>query len=172
MNKARRTFAQILLLIISAVGLLSALLLLTDPPSTELSGVTGLFAMNSAVMASQRGLASLEAARSQVPEAALLEINCTEMNQMLETASPRFRLKGPICVPQDLSVTSTKVSNKTNGYVATVFHHSSQFTTDYINLKEGRNDIDVKFLTEKGAIQKTITVIRNFPSLKAGTAQN
>lgn len=147
---------------VSAVGLLSALLLLTDPPPAELSGVSGIFTANSAMMASsQRNIASIDPKTSRIPEAALLEINCTEMNQMLETTSARFRLKGPICVPQDVSVTSTKVTNKSNGYVATVFHQSVQFTTDYINLNEGRNEIDVQFDTDKGAIKKTITVIRS-----------
>jgi len=166
-SRARRSFTRVILLFISGLGLLSAILLLADPPSPDVDQPSGLFGMNSALIVSQRSPASIE---HNVPAAAkgidtILDFSCTDQSQIFETASPRFRLKGPTCAPEEATVLSTRILNKSNGYMATVFHHNSQFTTDYINLVDGRNDIEVKFETEKGVIQKTLQVVRSAPAL-------
>jgi hypothetical protein len=161
-SKTRRRFTRILLFSVSILGFLSAILLLNDPPSAESDGVTGLFALNSSILASERGLASVVPDHVSVPSPdTLMQLDCSENSQILHTGSARFRIKGPLCPEPGSGIVSAEVLNVSNGYVATVFHQAGQFTTDYINLSEGKNEISVKFTGESGIIQKTITVLRN-----------
>ena len=150
----------------SAIGLLSAMLLISDPPPVGVTSAAELLNLGPSQANGQRTIASIDPAQTapKVVKEALMEINCGQDNQLLEAWGPRLRLKGTLCVPQDASVTSTKVSNKTNGYAATVFRQSGQFTTDYINLNEGKNEINILFETESGPVEKNVTVIRNSPA--------
>jgi len=151
---------------VSGLGLCSTTLLLTDPPppADAENSVQSVFSLNSSVMNTQRFVASVDEHKN---EDSLFEINCSEAGQTLETVSTRFRLKGQTCAPDDSSTLTTQVHNKSNGYVATVFHRGNQaFSTDYINLSEGKNEIDVRFDTDKGPIDRTLIVVRNPASKK------
>lgn len=167
MSKARRKITRMVLLAVSALGLCSTILLLTDPPPEDLESSSAIFAMNSTSLT--RGIASAHAADPKANTETLVNLSCSDTNQTFETASTRLRLKGANCTEDGNIPLNTQVRNKTNGYVATVFHRSPMdFTTDYINLREGQNEIDVKFQTEKGTIEKTVTVVRQ----PASTSQN
>jgi hypothetical protein len=162
MTKSKKKFAKFLVLSVGGLGLVSATLLLSDPPSpSELD--PSLFNLNYQKHTSGRSLASAGVRSS--PDA-MFEINCRDTDQKLETSSMRFRLKGQACTNESTAL-STQIQNKSNGYIATVFHRDPQsFTTDYINLNEGQNEIAVKFATENGLIERKIMITRNPSSVR------
>ena len=91
----------------------------------------------------------------------IFDINCAESAQKFETAKSRFRLRGENCADIKTEITSTQIRNKSNGYVATVFHKApNAFTTDFINLSAGENQINIVFETAAGTIEKNLTVVR------------
>jgi hypothetical protein len=87
------------------------------------------------------------------------EINCTG-NPERATSASKIRILGPLCsgaesVPND-SLIRTAVSNETNKFSATVFTDSvlGKFSTDYIPLNPGKNQLKVEFAYKSG---KTVT---------------
>lgn len=142
-------------MMVGGLALISTTLLLSDPPSaSELN--PNLFNLDFQKHAAARNISS----SGEPVFDAMFEINCHDSDQKLQTSNPRFRLKGQTCTDESIAV-STQIKNKSNGYIATVFHRDPQnFTTDYINLNEGQNEIAVRFDTLKGPIEKTITVVR------------
>jgi len=162
MTKSKKKFTKFLVLSVGGLGLISATLLLSDPPTpSELD--PSLFNLNYQKHTAGRTISSDYRSTSSD---AMFEINCNDPNQKLETSSMRFRLKGSACTDESAAL-STQIQNKSNGYIATVFHRDPQsFTTDYINLNEGQNEIAVKFATQNGPIERTITITRNPSSLK------
>lgn len=156
-----------MLMIVSALGLLSTALLLTDPPpSTEFDAIPAIFQVNSSILANSRTPAGIDFSGTGTSDAPV-DLSCALPEQTLETSSLRFRLKGENCIDDHQSLTTTQVRNMSNGYIATVFHRtSSSFTTDYINLSEGENKIAVRFETDNGTIEKTLTVFRTPSSIK------
>jgi hypothetical protein len=164
-SKARRKITRLVLLAVSALGLCSTIILLTDPPPADLETTSSIFTINSSVIT--RNISSINSSDAVPSSETLLNLNCSDPNQTYETSSTRLRLKGESCVDDGQPALTTQVRNKTNGYVATVFHRSPMaFTTDYINLREGSNEIDVKFQSEKGIIARTVTIVRQ-PASKA-----
>ena len=162
MTNSKKKFTKFLVVSVGGLGLLSATLLLSDPPSpSELD--PSLFNLNFQKHISSRTISGSYAAASTD---AMFEINCSDSDQKLETSSQRFRLKGQACTNESAAL-STQIKNRSNGYIATVFHRDPQsFTTDYINLNEGQNEIAVKFATQNGLIERTITITRNPSSVK------
>ena len=163
MTKVRQKFARYLILGVSGLGLISTALLLSDPPSkSEIN--PSLFNINFQSHANGRLIAS-EDPNTFTPDA-MFEINCKDDDQKLETSSTRFRLRGRACTDEAAAL-STQIQNRSNGYIATVFHRDPQsFTTDYINLNEGQNEIAVRFDTHGGPIDKTITITRSPTSIR------
>ncbi len=165
MKFSKRRVTQTLFIAVSILGIFSSVLLLSDPPqvnSDEIPAATSssLFSLNSTVL--NRSLASVTGALGPSSDI-LLNLNCAEVSQSLETSSPRFRLRGDNCVggADKSSVINTQIKNTSNGYVATVFHRTPQtFTTDYINLNEGKNEIQVRFESQGQAVEKTVTITR------------
>ena len=162
MSKARQNLTHILLTAVTALGLLSTVMILTDPPPVDLDAPPTIFQSNSQALV--RNVASTEET--------LVDLDCQSEAQALETASLRFRLKGSPCSDDKKDQPrSTQVKNNSNGYVATVFHRSAQeFTTDFINLNEGSNEIEVRFETDDGVLQKKLTVVRTPASATPGSA--
>jgi hypothetical protein len=162
-TKVRKKIARYLILGVTGLGLISTLLLLSDPPApSDLN--PSLFNVNFQSHAGSRLIASTETV-SYSPDT-MFEINCQDIDQKLETSSTRFRLKGQACTDESAAL-STQIQNKSNGYIATVFHRDPQsFTTDYINLNEGVNEIAVRFDTSGGPIDKTITIVRSPTSVR------
>ncbi|MFL5814351.1 MAG: hypothetical protein ACJ763_12300 [Bdellovibrionia bacterium] len=93
------------------------------------------------------------------------EINCSS-NPERATSASKIRLLGPLCngtetVDGTAAATPdplirTVVTNETNKFSATVFTDaaSSKFTTDYIPLNPGKNQVKVEFAYKSG---KTVT---------------
>lgn len=162
MTKSKKKFTKFLVLSVGSLGLISATLLLSDPPSpSELD--PSLFNLNYQKHSAGRTIASAVGVPSTD---AMFEINCSDTDQKLETSSMRFRLRGQACTDESAAL-STQIQNKSNGYIATVFHRDPQsFTTDYINLNEGSNEIAIKFATQNGLVERTITITRSPSSVK------
>jgi hypothetical protein len=162
-TKVQMKFARYLIIGVSGLGLISTTLLLSDPPSNaEIN--PSLFNVNFQSHANGRLMAS-DDTTVFTPDT-MFEINCKDNDQKLETSSTRFRLKGQTCTDEAAAL-STQIQNRSNGYIATVFHRDPQsFTTDYINLNEGQNEIAVRFDTNNGPIDKTITITRSPSSIK------
>lgn len=93
------------------------------------------------------------------------EMNCTD-NPERATSASKIRLLGPLCSgnaaePANVNAASdplirTVVMNETNKFSATVFTDSvmGKFSTDYIPLSPGKNQVKVEFAYKSG---KTVT---------------
>ena len=160
----RRKFTRMMLLAVSALGLCSTALLFSDPPPpSDFDMTPTIFSVNSTALTNNRNLANINPNEGAInPYETLLNLNCSAQSQILETTSIRFRLKGENCATDEQNPVSTQVRNKSNGYVATVFHRNpAAFTTDYINLSEGKNEIEVRFEGAQGTTEKTLTILRS-----------
>ena len=153
MSRTKQNLTRLLLTSVTALGLFSTAIILSDPPPVDLDAPSAIFQANSQALVG-RDLASLDET--------LVDLNCANEVQSKETNNLRFRLKGSNCTAENSGPTiATQVKNISNGYVATVFHRSPQeFTTDYINLNEGKNEIEVKFETDQGIIERHLMVVR------------
>jgi hypothetical protein len=91
------------------------------------------------------------------------EINCSG-NAELTTSASKIRLLGPICGGTEAGnatvstdpLVRTVVMNETNKFSATVFTDGNlgKFSTDYIPLNPGKNQLKVEFAYKSG---KTVT---------------
>ena len=162
MTSAKQKFARYLIMIVSSLGVLSGTILLSDPPAA--SDVNpSLFNVEYQKHVTGRSIA---ADSNLTSSDVMFEINCEDQNQKVETNSMRFRLRGRTCTPNAIAL-STQIQNKSNGYIATVFHRDPQnFTTDYINLNVGENEIAVRFDTNSGAVNRKIEITRSPSSVK------
>lgn len=147
---------------VGLLGFFSTLILLNDPPTnSDLDVTPPIFEINSAKIfqATQRGIASTDT--PSVPNT--IEIPCGAQDFSLETAFTRMRIKGENCVSKNSP--TTEIKNVSNGYVATVFHKKDySFTTDYINLNEGRNEINLLFETPEGVTSQRTVIINRAPA--------
>jgi hypothetical protein len=165
-KKVSNSFNRYLMMAVSFLGLFSTALLLNDPMTSDASNNPSVFnADYQKINSPNRNVASLEVVPSKVTSVistdSLFELNCGEKGKAVQTSNRRFRLKGQTCADEAAAL-STQIQNKSNGYVATVFHRDPQsFTTDYINLNEGSNEIAIKFDTLHGPIEEVLTVVRH-----------
>jgi hypothetical protein len=89
-------------------------------------------------------------------------IDCESENN-LTTKAKRLRIVGQLCLKTKKQTrSSSAIHNKTNGYRATVFSlDKKRFTTDYITLEEGQNEIDIKHLLSNGKYDSLkVSVVR------------
>lgn len=156
-----------MVMVVSILGLFSTAMLLNDPPSASEMDLTPLiFEINSAKLSqvAQRNVASQNPTAEQ-DYASILEVKCDSDQQSLETSVLRMRIKGANCLGD--ATKNTWIKNNSNGFVATVFHKPDfSFTTDYINLTEGKNEITVAFETNQGVTKKNLVVTRAPSSIK------
>ncbi len=91
---------------------------------------------------------------SKPDQAVTLKWNCAEEGlSAYDIGAAHLRLVGTLC--PDLESQKITVTNKTNGFTASLFFQKSQsFTTDFVDLKEGPNVIEIS--TENGAQGKLI----------------
>jgi hypothetical protein len=175
MSGARAKFTKFIFFVVLLLGVLSITLLLGDPPPETTATTDGtqqpsaLFDLNNPVLAKLRALASVTAAEpaEKANTAAdilksVFDFDCEKEGLSFETKLNKFRVKSEKCpVGEDGSPLNTQIRNKTNNFVATVFHKSAgAFTTDFINLAPGNNEVEVEFETTQGVVKKTFTVVR------------
>lgn len=116
--------------------------------------------------ATQAG-SDLRAPASVPASFANLEMNC-DSAKMQDTTAAKVRLTGPLCgltAGQETSrFLKPQVSNTTNKFAATVFTDlaAAKYSTDYIPLNPGLNQIRVEFLFQGGqTVSQDINITRN-----------
>ncbi len=94
---------------------------------------------------------------SALSQTETLDWSCGDAAKNVEVSTNRLRVKGRGCGKETLSII-----NETNGLNATVFESEKGYSTEYMDLSMGKNEILFHWLNKKGEPQKTqLTVIRN-----------
>lgn len=79
------------------------------------------------------------------PQHETIQLNCDQAVKPMTTRGTHIRLVGSVC---ENRASTYHIKNETNGYTASVILTPDlQFTTDFIDLKEGANVISVRDLT-------------------------
>jgi hypothetical protein len=113
--------------------------------------------------ASYAGKETEKAATSSADKsAAVVHINCDQKVALDEVQAAYVRLTGLPCK----QVEDLKITNRTNGFTASViFKKDNLFTTDFIDLKEGENDLEVvSYLGDGSKTTKKFKVNRRMPA--------
>ncbi len=112
-----------------------------------------------------RGLAAVSSASvlAQVPTTLSERWACSEPGFLeAETSVSKIRLTGSECLS---GLKQVEIVNKTNGYTAEVISLKDQtFTTDYIDLSEGENAIELVGTKGDLQIRKSLKVVRRTPA--------
>lgn len=92
----------------------------------------------------------------------VVEFKCDDIVANQEVSTSQVRIAGASCK----SATRMSVLNKTNGFSASViFTNNRKFTTDFIDLKEGKNSFEIVAFANDGSQQThSMTVIRRAPT--------
>ena len=111
-------------------------------------------------VSSSRAPASTDVPRSELSRtsAETLKVSCKPGNVSQIVDSPRVRIKGSGCKPQ--------IENKTSGYVASIIsENKNDFTTDYIDLVNGQNTIQMQNKDSHGHwVTKIISISKRAPA--------
>lgn len=127
-------------------------LTLVEAPSKTLNPLVSQTTLGRS-LASVAGPAT-QAAVQGVRQVATLAVGCDE--EKLKVNSQHVRLRGKSC---QTSTHSISVKNSTNGYSATVFsQEGSGFTTDYLAMAPGENQIVIEEVATTGE-KKSHTVV-------------
>jgi len=92
----------------------------------------------------------------------VIELGCGDKEVTQSVDSSRIRIRGKDCKNQsDLSI-----ENSTSGYLASIVEHRpGEFTTDYIDLAVGENQIHVQAKDERGnLLSKVLKLSRRAPA--------
>lgn len=89
------------------------------------------------------------------------DIGCKTEQSLGEVLGHHVRLTGSLCL-QDETLT---VKNLTNGYTASlIFFKKKGFTTDFIDLSEGVNDIEITRVNSAGQLQTQNVKVNRQPA--------
>lgn len=108
--------------------------------------------------------------KTQVTSLSTLKLNCEDGLIKKEVDSNFIRLKGELCQnEQEMSIL-----NRSNGFSASLFlGKNKKFTTDFIDLKEGENLLELTSIKQDGTkVLKSIHVHRRSPASKGMTDSN
>lgn len=96
-----------------------------------------------------------------------LDLKCVTNGQLqeLQTQARQLRLVGRLCPPKQAKkgkVLAPEIINQTNGFLATVFvPQSNLFTSDYIYLAQGKNQVLLTWESENGQkIHSEFVIVR------------
>lgn len=94
----------------------------------------------------------------------VLDYDCKNENPTEEVEGNLLRLQGTSCI--DESWKNITITNHANGFTASViFLRDKKFTTDFINLQEGDNNLTIQATDSTGkAINQKLTVKRRIPA--------
>lgn len=94
----------------------------------------------------------------------VLDYPCQNRGKTLEVDGTLLRLKGGSCISKKWQ--NLLVVNQANGFTGSViFLKDSRFTTDFIDLQEGDNQIRIQGQDEKGRfVSQVLTVKRRTPA--------
>ena len=106
-----------------------------------------------------RGPASV-AATAALRSTEVLKIDCANFAQELKVPANQVRLEGYLCdkeASKDVSIT-----NETTGKTATLFNKSkSEYMTDFIQLKDGKNQITLSYVSKNQQVKKVdLTILK------------
>ncbi len=105
----------------------------------------------------KRSLASIPTRKEIVPKkelspvqaAIVIDLKCPNKNEfVVESAMLRFKGLQSDCISNHWK--DLRLTNETNGFTAEIFFHKEFFTTDYIDLQEGQNEITFHATKEDG----------------------
>lgn len=114
-----------------------------------------------------RGIASVLSGEDEAPSKTgrlsrpvLIEWNATGKDFAQEVFGTHLRLKGLL-----KGMKASSITNETNGFTAAVFDAGTEYSTDFIELREGANTIKVELEDPKGQkITKKLEVTRRAPA--------
>lgn len=143
-----------MIVLVSVLGFLSITSIVTAPSS--LAPSDGIPTLGSRHLASVSPT-SLNSEKMRVP---VIKIGCDPEITAKETAN-QIRLKGKICGSKEAVIEKSVIRNSDNEEVATVFHRDSDFTTDVIHLRAGRNLLTItNFLSDGTKSSQTLVILR------------
>jgi hypothetical protein len=79
-----------------------------------------------------------------------LEWSCGDQEKNIAVSSNRIRVKGRACSKESISIV-----NETNGLTATVFEGEKGYSSEYMELNLGENQIAINWTDKKGQPQVT-----------------
>lgn len=106
---------------------------------------------------SNRGPASaLPSSEGEAANSVTMNMSCGSLPSSYDVVGAHLRIKSTGC--KDLDISKLSIVNKSNGFTASIFPtKDNQFTTDYMDLTEGENAIEVT-LRELSGIEKTHSI--------------
>lgn len=123
----------------------------------------------------ERGPASVEGSIEQAGlnggagELETLEWNCRDGAEVPTVKGSHVRLKSKYCDKTEKP--QVRITNTANGYTASVFLAAKGFSTDFIDLREGVNDISIEWTSPKGQAVRRNFQIRREPAVAPTGAQ-
>jgi hypothetical protein len=104
----------------------------------------------------------LQKAAQIADRSSIVLVNCDQPSSHEDVQSAYIRLTGTPCE----QVENLQITNKTNGFTASViFKKDNLFTTDFIDLKEGENNLEVVSHMDNGSkVTKNLKVTRRSPA--------
>lgn len=153
-RKLQRRLNQTTFLLVLGMGLIATMTIVSDPVGVQSRAQADR--EPASVSDSQ-----FQANADSVKAASVLTIECAKRDDIV-SLTQQIRLKGRVCQEDDkISIITTQIENTRNGYVATVFHQDREFSTDFIQLSEGENQLLVKHTLSDGNIEeRKVTVTR------------
>ena len=106
-----------------------------------------------------RGPASV-AASVALKSVQILKVDCASFVQEMAVPARQVRLEGYLC---DQNAKNVSIRNETTGKSATLFSRGgkAEYMTDFIQLKEGKNQITLSYLSKKNEPKKfDLTIVR------------
>lgn len=95
----------------------------------------------------------------------VLDYECSSENKTVEVEASLLRLRGTDCLDEKWEDVS--VVNHSNGFTGSIiFLNDKKFTTDFIDLNEGENQLSIQAKNEKGqVISQKLTIQRRIPAV-------
>ncbi|MES2768560.1 MAG: hypothetical protein V4596_05375 [Bdellovibrionota bacterium] len=91
----------------------------------------------------------------------VLKIDCANFNQEVKIPAHQVRLEGYLCdkLPNQKEIS---IRNETTGKTATLFNKGkSEYMTDFIQLKDGKNQITLSYVSKNQQVKKVdLTILK------------
>ena len=93
----------------------------------------------------------------------VLDFTCEKRKSVQDVAGGLLRLRGSSCFKEGWK--DFTITNKTNGFTAAViFLNHKKFTTDFIDLNEGVNELNIQAKDSKGETVTQTLNVRRLPA--------
>jgi len=90
-------------------------------------------------------------------ELKVLYVDCgKEVSQFNDLNSSSVRLRFDHCNTKSRKDEIKDVINKTNGFTAQLFRHKDVWSTDYMDLSEGNNEIEIRYVNKSGKSESQV----------------